>query len=85
MRAHSAAASITRRRCIAAATPPQLLAVGDAAGVLRLYELPRTLRRPLPNERRLMAAFVAREAARCEDVAARQVRGGRHALRQPPP
>ncbi|KAF8061413.1 bifunctional 3-dehydroquinate dehydratase/shikimate dehydrogenase [Scenedesmus sp. PABB004] len=50
----------------------QVLAVGDAAGVLRLFELPRPLRRPLPNERHLMEGFVAREAARLADVAARQ-------------
>jgi hypothetical protein len=43
--------------------------------VLHLFELPRTLRRPLPNEHKLMAGFVAREAARVADVAARQVRG----------
>jgi hypothetical protein len=53
----------------------QVLAVGDAYGVLHLFELPRTLRRPLPNEHKLMAGFVAREAARVADVAARQVRG----------
>lgn len=52
----------------------QVLAVGDAAGVLHLFELPRTLRRPLQNEKRLMEAFVAREAARLADVASRQVR-----------
>lgn len=49
------------------------MAVGDAAGVLHLFELPRTLRRPLQNEKRLMEAFVAREAARVADVASRQV------------
>jgi len=52
----------------------QVLAVGDAAGVLHLFELPRTLRRPLQNEKRLMEAFVTREAARVADVASRQVR-----------
>lgn len=51
----------------------QVLAVGDAAGVLHLFELPRTLRRPLQNEKRLMEAFVGREAARLADVASRQV------------
>lgn len=54
----------------------QVLAVGDAAGVLHLFELPRTLRRPLQNEKRLMEAFVAREAARVADVASRQVSKG---------
>lgn len=51
----------------------QVLAVGDAAGVLHLFELPRTLRRPLQNEWQLMETFVAREAARVADVASRQV------------
>jgi hypothetical protein len=41
--------------------------------VLHLFELPRTLRRPLHNERQLMEAFVAREAAHVADVASRQV------------
>jgi hypothetical protein len=52
-----------------------VLAVGDAAGVLHLFELPRTLRRPLANEKRLMEGWVAREAARVADVAGRQVCG----------
>ncbi|MEW5301410.1 MAG: hypothetical protein WDW36_004270 [Sanguina aurantia] len=49
----------------------QLLALGDSAGVLRILELPRNLRRPLPNEKRLMAAFLARETDRVQDVGAR--------------
>jgi hypothetical protein len=51
----------------------QLLAVGDSTGVLHLLELPRTLRRPLANEKKQLAVFVAREAARVADVASRQV------------
>lgn len=51
----------------------QVLAVGDAAGVLHLFELPRTLRRSLQNERQLMETFVVREAARVADVSSRQV------------
>ena len=54
----------------------QLLAVGDSTGVLHLLELPRTLRRPLANEKKQLAAFVAREAARVADVAGRQVGTG---------
>lgn len=39
-----------------------------------LWDIHSTLRRPLQNEKRLMEAFVAREAARLADVASRQVR-----------
>ncbi|KAI8468458.1 MAG: inner dynein arm I1 intermediate chain [Monoraphidium minutum] len=56
----------------AAAAAGQVLALGDAAGVLHLMALPRTLRRPLPGEARLMGAFVRREGARVAEVAARQ-------------
>jgi hypothetical protein len=63
-----------QQRHVAAGAGLQVLAVGDAYGVLHLFELPRTLRRPLPNEYKLMAGFVAREAAHVADVAARQVR-----------
>jgi hypothetical protein len=62
------------QRHVVAGAGLQVLAVGDAYGVLHLFELPRTLRRPLPNEHKLMAGFVAREAARVADVTARQVR-----------
>jgi hypothetical protein len=34
------------------------------AGVLRIVELPRNLRRPVPNERKLMATFLEREVCR---------------------
>ncbi len=54
----------------------QLLAVGDAAGVLHFMVLPRTLRRPLPGEVKLMEEFVRREGARLAEVAARQVGSG---------
>lgn len=54
----------------------QVLALGDAAGVLHLFELPRSLRRPLAHEGQLMEAFVAREAAHLADVAGRQVGWG---------
>jgi hypothetical protein len=68
-----------QHRHVAAGAGLQVLAVGDAYGVLHLFELPRTLRRPLPNEYKLMAGFVAREAARVADVAARQVSIGAYA------
>eukprot|EP00199_Chlamydomonas_sp_CCMP681_P000882 CAMPEP_0119110888 /NCGR_PEP_ID=MMETSP1180-20130426/32687_1 /TAXON_ID=3052 ORGANISM="Chlamydomonas cf sp, Strain CCMP681" /NCGR_SAMPLE_ID=MMETSP1180 /ASSEMBLY_ACC=CAM_ASM_000741 /LENGTH=447 /DNA_ID=CAMNT_0007097533 /DNA_START=21 /DNA_END=1364 /DNA_ORIENTATION=- len=50
----------------------QFLALGDSAGVLRIMELPRNLRRPVPNERKLMSVFLEREAERVSDVAARK-------------
>ncbi|GAX83067.1 hypothetical protein CEUSTIGMA_g10493.t1 [Chlamydomonas eustigma] len=49
----------------------QLLALGDAAGSLRIVELPRNLRRPVPNEVKLMGNFLERETNRMGDVAAR--------------
>lgn len=41
------------------------------SGVLRILELPRNLRRPLPNEKKLMSAFLERETDRVQDVGAR--------------
>lgn len=41
-------------------------------GVLRIVELPRNLRRPVPNEKKLMTAFLDREADRVKDVTLRQ-------------
>ncbi|KAL4431174.1 hypothetical protein ABPG75_006430 [Micractinium tetrahymenae] len=49
----------------------QLLAVGDAAGTLRLLELPRALRRRGHAEVRAMAALLAREQERLGEVARR--------------
>lgn len=49
----------------------QLLAVGDATGVLRIMELPRNLRRPVHNERKLMASWLERQEARLADVGGR--------------
>jgi len=49
----------------------QLLAVGDSSGVLHIMELPRNLRRALPNEKVIMKNFFDRELARVEDVDAR--------------
>ena len=41
-------------------------------GTLRILEHPRNLRRAVPNERKLMAAFLDREMARVSDVAERK-------------
>lgn len=58
----------------------QLLAVGDATGVLRILELPRNLRRPVHNEKKLMGAWLERQQSRLEDVGGRQP--GRAAARK---
>lgn len=42
----------------------QLLAVGDQQGTLHVFEIPRNLRRPLPNEGALVDALLKRELAR---------------------
>jgi len=42
----------------------QLLAVGDAQGTLHILEIPRNLRRPLPNEQNLIDGLLQRELAR---------------------
>lgn len=49
----------------------QFLALGDSAGVLRIVELPRNLRRAVPNESKLMMNFLEREGLRVADVAER--------------
>jgi hypothetical protein len=49
----------------------QLLAMGDATGLLRIIELPRNLRRPVPNERKLMATFLEKETERVSDMISR--------------
>jgi hypothetical protein len=55
----------------AASAAPQLLVVGDAAGTLRLLELPRALRRRGHAEVRAMAALLQREEERLGAVARR--------------
>lgn len=47
---------------------PQVLAVGDAAGTLRLLELPRALRRRGHAEVKAMGALLAREQERLAEV-----------------
>lgn len=46
----------------------QLLAVGDAAGVLHVMELPRSLRRATNGEKAQMDGFLRRETDRVKDV-----------------
>ena len=46
----------------------QLLAVGDAAGVLHVMELPRSLRRAVNGEKDRMEGFLQRETDRVKDV-----------------
>ncbi|GBF96614.1 hypothetical protein Rsub_09360 [Raphidocelis subcapitata] len=68
----AAAAAAGAVAAAAAAAHHQLLAVGDATGTVRLLALPRTLRRPMHGEARLMGEFLRREEARVAEVAARQ-------------
>lgn len=49
-------------------------------GVLRILELPRNLRRPVHNEKKLMGAWLERQQSRLEDVGGRQP--GRAAARK---
>ena len=51
----------------------QLLAVGDAAGVLHIMDLPRNLRRPMHREEEMMQKFLDRELDRVKDVEERIV------------
>ena len=44
----------------------QLVAIGDDVGTTHVYELPRTLCRPVANEEKLMRAFLDKEWARIE-------------------
>ncbi len=51
-----------------ATTNQQLLAIGDEVGTLHVYEMPRNLIRPVPKEKSIMQAFMAREWKRIEYV-----------------
>mmetsp|Transcript_38086 Transcript_38086/g.64023 ORF Transcript_38086/g.64023 Transcript_38086/m.64023 type:complete len:812 (-) Transcript_38086:308-2743(-) len=51
----------------------QLLAVGDGQGVVHIMEMPRNLRRAVPNEKETMAKFFDREVQRCDYAKQRQV------------
>lgn len=52
----------------------QLLALGDTSGVLHIMELPRNLRRPLNNEKKIVNRFLNQEMSRIEDRTSREVR-----------
>ena len=49
-------------------TNQQLVAIGDEAGTLHVYEMPRNLIRPVPKEKTMMQAFLTREWQRIEYV-----------------
>jgi len=71
-----ASAAITSMRFRSAAgaggaAARQLLAVGDEAGNLHVLDIPRNLRRRVPNEEQTMRAFFEREVLRVEYVDAR--------------
>ena len=46
----------------------QLLAVGDKAGNLHVFDVPRNLWRPSPNEKAMMASFVEGEVSRVDYI-----------------
>ena len=48
------------------------MAVGDAAGTLRIMEMPRSLSKPIPNEKALVEATLERELQRVAYVRERQ-------------
>lgn len=53
-----------------ASTQPQLLACGDDAGTLHVFEVPRSLSRALPKEESVMEAFLKKQSERqSQDVA----------------
>lgn len=63
--------SLTTRPCALSPLKPASQ-LAPCTGVLRIVELPRNLRRPVPNEKKLMTAFLDREADRVKDVTLRQ-------------
>ena len=68
---HASHARITTIEFLASSTANarvQLLAVGDATGTLHVFEVPRSLTRPVPKEEQLMLAFFDREQSRGEYV-----------------
>ena len=52
-------------------TRGQMLGVGDSVGNLHVFDMPRNLYRPQPNEKALMAMFLERELKRVDYVAER--------------
>ena len=59
-------AAEAERRAAKKKQEAEMLAVGDAAGNLHVFELPRNLWRASPAERGLVVAFVQREARRAD-------------------
>lgn len=60
---------------VAAATAKsQLLAIGDDEGMLRVAEVPSTLRRPMPGEHSRMSRFLEVQTQKVADTESRQVR-----------
>jgi dynein intermediate chain 3, axonemal len=57
----------------AATDKAQLLAVGDEEGMLRINEVPSTLRRPMAGEHQLMSRFLETEMAKLAEIESRQV------------
>merc|ERR1711871_553547 len=51
----------------------QLLAVGDMFGNLHVFDMPRSLWRPNPNEKQLMSTFIEREVERVDYVRGRML------------
>ncbi len=51
-----------------ASSRQQLVAIGDDVGTTHVYELPRTLCRPVANEEKVMRAFLDKEWARIEYI-----------------
>jgi dynein intermediate chain 3, axonemal len=47
-------------------TRQQLVAIGDEVGTLHIYEMPRSLIRPVPREEEIMTHFLSREWERIE-------------------
>lgn len=59
----------------------QLLALGDDVGTLHVYEVPRSISRPVVNEKIIMANFIERECRRQDapiNIASSSAAGGGH-------
>eukprot|EP00892_Ulva_mutabilis_P003077 jgi/Ulvmu1/12770/UM096_0012.1 len=56
----------------AATAKSQLLAIGDDEGVLRVADVPSTLRRPMPGEHARMARFLEAQTHKVADTESRQ-------------
>ena len=49
----------------------QFLAVGDEEGSLHILDIPRNLRRSIPNELAMVTSFIEREVQRVNSLARR--------------